>query len=44
MKAIASFESLTFCRSAASGELDLHITRIGPPLVGCSGPLASHFE
>jgi hypothetical protein len=24
-------------RSAASGELDLHMARIGPPLVGCSG-------
>jgi hypothetical protein len=35
---------LTICRSAAIGELDLHMTRIGPPLVGCSGLLASHFE
>jgi hypothetical protein len=32
--------SLTICRSAASGALDVHFTLIFAPLVGCSGLLA----
>jgi hypothetical protein len=30
-------------RSAASGEVDSHMTLTLPPLVGCSGLLASHL-